>query len=38
VLSFLEILRDEGKLKDPLYPEPFLDTSLLSEVERERKK
>jgi hypothetical protein len=24
-------------VKDPLYPEPFLDTSLLSEVERERK-
>jgi ABC-type nitrate/sulfonate/bicarbonate transport system substrate-binding protein len=38
VLSFLEILRDEGKLKDPLDPEPFLDTSLLAEVERERKK
>jgi NitT/TauT family transport system substrate-binding protein len=38
VLSFLEILRDEGKLKDPLNPEPFLDMSLLAEVERERKK
>lgn len=38
VLSFLEILRDEGKLKDPLNPEFFLDTSLLAEVERERKK
>ena len=38
VLSFLEILRDEGKLKDPLNPELFLDTSLLAEVERERKK
>lgn len=38
VLSFLEILRDEGKLKEPLNPEPYLDTSLLVEVERERKK
>lgn len=38
VLSFLEILRDEGKLKEPLNPEPYLDTSLLAEVERERKK
>src|SRR6185369_14195379 len=38
VLSFLEILRDEGKLKDPLNAEPFLDTSILAEVERERKK
>lgn len=38
ILSFLEILRDEGKLKDPLNPEPYLDTSLLAEVERERKK
>ena len=38
VLSFLEILRDEGKLKDPLNAELFLDTSLLAEVERERKK
>jgi len=38
VLSFLEILRDEGKLKDPLNPELVLDTSLLAEVERERKK
>lgn len=38
VLSFLEILRDEGKLKDPLNAEPYLDTSILAEVERERKK
>ncbi len=38
VLSFLEILRDEGKLKDPLHAEPFLDMSLLAEVERERRK
>lgn len=38
VLSFLEILRDEGKLKDPLNPEPYLDGSLLAEVEQERKK
>jgi len=38
VLSFLEILRDEGKLKDPLNAEPFLDMSLLAEVERERQK
>ena len=38
VLSFLEILRDEGKLKEPLNAELFLDTSLLAEVERERKK
>jgi len=38
VLSFLEILRDEGKLKDPLNAEPFLDMSLLAEVERERRK
>lgn len=38
VLSFLEILKDEGKLKEPLNAEPFLDASLLAEVERERKK
>lgn len=38
VLSFLEILRDEGKLKDPLNADPFLDMSLLAEIERERKK
>jgi NitT/TauT family transport system substrate-binding protein len=38
VLSFLEILRDEGKLKDPLNAEAFLDMSLLAEVERERRK
>ncbi|MGZ8532563.1 MAG: ABC transporter substrate-binding protein [Candidatus Binatia bacterium] len=38
VLSFLEILRDEGKLKEPLNPELFLDTGLLAEVERERRK
>jgi ABC-type nitrate/sulfonate/bicarbonate transport system substrate-binding protein len=38
VLSFLEILRDEGKMKDPLVAEPFLEMSLLAEVERERKK
>jgi ABC-type nitrate/sulfonate/bicarbonate transport system substrate-binding protein len=38
VLSFLEILRDEGKLNDPLNAEPFFDMSLLAEVERERKK
>jgi len=38
VLSFLELLRDEGKVKDPLNPDPYLDTSLLAEVERERKK
>jgi NitT/TauT family transport system substrate-binding protein len=38
VQSFLEILRDEGKVKEPLNPEQFLDMSLLAEVERERKK
>jgi ABC-type nitrate/sulfonate/bicarbonate transport system substrate-binding protein len=38
VMSFLEILRDEGKLKDPLNAEPFFDMSILAEVERERKK
>ena len=38
VLSFLEILRDEGKVKDPLVAEPYLEMSLLAEVERERKK
>jgi len=38
VQSFLEVLRDEGKLKDPLNPDPFLDMSLLREVERERMK
>jgi NitT/TauT family transport system substrate-binding protein len=36
VQSFLEILRDEGKVKDPLNAEPYLDMSLLAEVERER--
>jgi ABC-type nitrate/sulfonate/bicarbonate transport system substrate-binding protein len=38
VQSFLEILRDEGKLKEPFSPESYIDMSLLAEVERERKK
>ena len=38
VNSFLEILRDEGKVKDPLNAEPYLDMSLLAEVERETKR
>lgn len=38
VHSFLEILRDEGKVKDPLNAEPYLDMSLLAEVERETKR
>jgi ABC-type nitrate/sulfonate/bicarbonate transport system substrate-binding protein len=38
VQSFLEILRDEGKLKEPFNPESYIDMSLLAEVERERKK
>jgi NitT/TauT family transport system substrate-binding protein len=38
VRSFLDILRDEGKLKAPLDPGMFLDMSLLQEVEKERKR
>ena len=38
IQSFLEILRDEGKLKEPLAPEAYIDMSLLAELERERKK
>jgi len=38
VLSFLDILRDEGKVKEPLNVEPFLDSTVLTEVERERRK
>jgi len=38
VQSFLEILRDEGKVKEPLNPASFVDMSLLGEVERERRK
>ena len=38
VQSFLEILRDEGKVKDPLNAEPYLDMTLLAEVEREGKR
>jgi ABC-type nitrate/sulfonate/bicarbonate transport system substrate-binding protein len=38
VQSFLEILRDEGKVKAALSPTSFVDMSLLAEVERERKK
>lgn len=38
VLSFLEILRDEGKVKEPFNVERYLDATLLGEVERERKK
>jgi hypothetical protein len=38
VRSFLEILREDGKLKAPLDPEAFLDMSLLHEVEKENKK
>ena len=36
VRSFLDILREEGKLKAPLDSEVFLDMSLLREVEKER--
>jgi ABC-type nitrate/sulfonate/bicarbonate transport system substrate-binding protein len=38
IQSFLEILRDEGKLKEPLVPESYIDMSLMVELERERKK
>jgi hypothetical protein len=38
IQSFLEILRDEGKLKEPLAPESYIDMSLMAELERERKK
>ncbi len=38
IQSFLEILRDEGKLKEPFAPESYIDMSLMAEVERERKK
>jgi len=38
VQSFLEILRDEGKVKDPLNAEPYLDMTLLAEVARETKR
>jgi NitT/TauT family transport system substrate-binding protein len=38
VRSFLEILREEGKLKGPLDPGTFLDMSLLQEVEKERRR
>ena len=38
VLSFLEILRDEGKVKDPLNAEPFLDMSFLQAVEKDQRK
>jgi NitT/TauT family transport system substrate-binding protein len=38
VRSFLEILREDGKLKGPLDPGTFLDMSLLQEVEKERRR
>ncbi|MEX0806952.1 MAG: hypothetical protein WD688_27060 [Candidatus Binatia bacterium] len=38
VQSFLEILREEGKLKGPLDAGAFLDMSLLKEVEKERRR
>ena len=38
IQSFLEILRDEGKLKEPFTPESYIDMSLMAELERERKK
>lgn len=38
IQSFLEILRDEGKLKEPFAPESYIDMSLMAELERERKK
>ncbi|HEX9453288.1 MAG TPA: ABC transporter substrate-binding protein [Candidatus Binatia bacterium] len=38
IQSFLEILRDEGKLKEPFVPESYIDMSLMAELERERKK
>jgi hypothetical protein len=38
VRSFLEILREEGKVKGALDAEPFLDMSLLQEVEKENKR
>ena len=37
IQSFLEILREEGKLKEPVNPEIFTDMSLLKEVEKERR-
>ncbi|HUK42326.1 MAG TPA: ABC transporter substrate-binding protein [Candidatus Acidoferrales bacterium] len=38
VQSFLEILREEGKVKEPVDPESFLAMSLLREVEAEHKR
>jgi ABC-type nitrate/sulfonate/bicarbonate transport system substrate-binding protein len=38
IQSFLEILRDEGKLKEPFAPESYIDMSLMTELEHERKK
>jgi len=38
IQSFLEILRDEGKLKEPFAPESYIDMSVMAELERERKK
>lgn len=38
IQSFLEILREEGKLKEHADPEIFMDMALLREVEREKKR
>jgi NitT/TauT family transport system substrate-binding protein len=38
VQSFLEILRDEGKAKDPIDSESFIEMSLLREIEKERRR
>ena len=38
VHSFMEILREEGRVKEPLDPESFIEMSLLREIESERKR
>jgi NitT/TauT family transport system substrate-binding protein len=38
VHSFGEILREEGRVKEPLDPESFIEMSLLREIETERKR
>jgi NitT/TauT family transport system substrate-binding protein len=38
VQSFLEIVREEGRVKEPLDPEAFIEMSLLREIEKERKR
>ena len=36
IQTFLDILREEGKIKQPVDPEVFTDMSFLKEVEKER--